>query len=102
MRGHARYRPISKKVNDTHGHPIGDQVIRSVARLFKQRLRKTDVGRALRWRNSLVILPQADAQRARQLLDRIRIGFSQFRHPAGAGHFLLHRVVRYCANRNPA
>ena len=32
-----------KKVNDTYGHPVGDQVIRSLAWLLKQRLRKTDI-----------------------------------------------------------
>ena len=76
-----------KKVNDTHGHPVGDQVIRSVAWLLKQRLRKTDVVGRYGGEEFLVILPQADAQRARQLLDRIRIDFSQFRHPLAQGTF---------------
>lgn len=32
-----------KQVNDTHGHPVGDQVIRSLAWLLKQRLRQSDI-----------------------------------------------------------
>ena len=35
----------------------------------------------------LVILPQADAERAHQLLDRIRVDFSQFHHPVKATSF---------------
>jgi diguanylate cyclase (GGDEF)-like protein len=70
-----------KKVNDTYGHPVGDQVIRSVAWLLKQRLRKTDAVGRYGGEEFLVILPQANADRARQLLDRIRMDFSHFRHP---------------------
>lgn len=76
-----------KKVNDTHGHPMGDQVIRSVAWLLKQRVRKTDAVGRYGGEEFLVILPQAEADRARQLLDRIRIDFSQFHHPVKGGSF---------------
>jgi diguanylate cyclase (GGDEF)-like protein len=76
-----------KKVNDTYGHPMGDQVIRSMAWLLKQRLRKTDSVGRYGGEEFLVILPQADAQRAHQLLDRIRVDFSQFHHPVNAASF---------------
>lgn len=76
-----------KKVNDTYGHPMGDQVIRSMAWLLKQRLRKTDAVGRYGGEEFLVILPQADAQRAGHLLDRIRIDFSEFRHPVNGGSF---------------
>lgn len=70
-----------KKVNDSYGHPMGDQVIRSVAWLLRQRVRKTDAVGRYGGEEFLVILPQANADRARQLLDRIRVDFSQFYHP---------------------
>ena len=76
-----------KRVNDTYGHPMGDQVIRSVAWLLKQRLRKTDAVGRYGGEEFLVILPQADAQRAHQLLDRIRVDFSQFMHPVKRSSF---------------
>lgn len=76
-----------KKVNDSYGHPTGDQVIRSVAWLLKQRLRKTDVVGRYGGEEFLVILPQAHADMARQLLDRIRMDFAQFRHPLANGSF---------------
>ena len=69
-----------KNVNDTYGHPLGDQVIRSLAWLLKQRLRKTDVVGRYGGEEFLVILPDADAARAHQLLDRIRVDFSLFQH----------------------
>ena len=70
-----------KKVNDTYGHPMGDQVIRSLAWLLRQRLRKTDAVGRYGGEEFLVILPDSDAQHARQVLDRIRVDFSHFRHP---------------------
>ena len=76
-----------KNVNDTYGHPMGDRVIRSVAWLLKQRVRKTDAVGRYGGEEFLVILPQAHADRARQLLERIRIDFSQFRHPVDGGSF---------------
>ena len=76
-----------KSVNDTYGHPMGDQVIRSMAWLLKQRLRKTDSVGRYGGEEFLVILPQANADRAAQLLDRIRVDFSQFHHPVNATSF---------------
>ena len=70
-----------KNVNDTYGHPMGDQVIRSVAWLLKQRVRKTDAVGRYGGEEFLVILPQANAAQARLLLDRIRLDFSQFSYP---------------------
>lgn len=71
-----------KNVNDRYGHPMGDQVIRSIAWLLKQRLRKSDAVGRYGGEEFLVILAHADVSRAHQLLERIRIDFSQFQHPA--------------------
>ena len=80
-----------KKVNDTlwppYGHPMGDQVIRSMAWLLKQRVRKTDAVGRYGGEEFLVILPQADAECAHHLLDRIRVDFSRFHHPVSATSF---------------
>ncbi len=76
-----------KKVNDTYGHPMGDQVIRSMAWLLRQRVRKTDAVGRYGGEEFLVILPQAHADRARQLLDRIRVDFSKFHYPVPSGSF---------------
>ena len=70
-----------KKVNDNYGHQVGDQVIRSMAWFLTQRLRKTDLIGRYGGEEFLLILPQADADLAMEVLDRIRRDFSQIKHP---------------------
>lgn len=69
-----------KSVNDKYGHPMGDEVIRNLAWLLKQRLRKTDLVGRYGGEEFLVILPGSDADQAFEILDRIRRDFSLIRY----------------------
>ena len=77
-----------KQVNDNYGHPVGDQVIRSLSWLLKQRLRKQDILCRYGGEEFLIALPHADAKQAYALMDRIRRDFSQIRHPYRDSYFL--------------
>jgi len=70
-----------KKVNDTYGHPVGDQVIRSLSWLLKQRLRKHDILCRYGGEEFLIALPHTTSQQAFTIMDRIRQDFAQIRHP---------------------
>jgi len=69
-----------KHVNDTYGHPVGDQVIRSLAWLLKGRLRATDIVCRYGGEEFLVVLREADEQVAFAVLDRIREDFASMPH----------------------
>ncbi len=69
-----------KAVNDTYGHPVGDRVIKSIARLLKQRLRENDLVGRYGGEEFAVILVDTDAQSAMKILDTIRHDFSLLRH----------------------
>ena len=77
-----------KQVNDTYGHPVGDQVIRSLSWLLKQRLRKHDVICRYGGEEFLIGLPHTDAEQAYAIVDRIRRDFAQIKHPYHDTHFL--------------
>jgi diguanylate cyclase (GGDEF)-like protein len=47
-----------KQVNDTHGHPAGDQLIREVADVLRERSRKSDVLARLGGDEFAVVLPR--------------------------------------------
>ena len=76
-----------KAVNDTYGHPMGDQVIRNVAWLLKQRVRKSDSVGRYGGEEFVVLLPGSNAQQAHTVLDRIRVDFSHIRQPVEDGWF---------------
>ncbi len=61
-----------KKVNDTYGHPVGDEVIRRVARVLEGAVRKIDVVARYGGEELAVIIEGADAAGAAQLAERIR------------------------------
>ena len=66
-----------KIANDTHGYPLGDRVIKSLALFLKRRLRKSDhIGR-LGGEEIAVILPDTDIANACKVLDDIRSRFAE-------------------------
>ncbi|MDA8129012.1 MAG: diguanylate cyclase [Betaproteobacteria bacterium] len=77
-----------KQVNDTYGHPVGDQVIRGLSWLLKQRLRKQDILCRYGGEEFLIGLPHTDGEEAFAMVDRIRQDFAQIRHPYRDSHFL--------------
>lgn len=61
-----------KKLNDTHGHPFGDEVLRAVSRTMSARLRSSDVACRYGGEEFAVILPNTDAPRAALLAEDVR------------------------------
>ncbi len=76
-----------KKVNDTYGHPAGDQVIKSLSRLLKQRLRGGDVIGRYGGEEFAVALPDTPIDGAIQVLDSIRASFAAIVQHVGARTF---------------
>lgn len=68
---------LFKSVNDTYGHPVGDQVIKSLARLLSQRLRKGDIAARYGGEEFAVVLPDTQLEDARLLIDSLRQQFAQ-------------------------
>jgi diguanylate cyclase (GGDEF)-like protein len=75
-----------KSVNDTYGHPVGDQVIRSLAWLLKGRLRSSDLIGRYGGEEFIVALGGIEPDDAWAVLDRIRSDFSRLphAHPGGS------------------
>ncbi|WP_136419148.1 diguanylate cyclase [Herbaspirillum sp. ST 5-3] len=69
-----------KRVNDTYGHPVGDQVIRAVSRLLQQRLRRGDIIGRYGGEEFALIMPTTPASTAAVVVDQIRASFSHIRH----------------------
>ncbi|CAN5295265.1 PleD family two-component system response regulator [soil metagenome] len=74
-----------KSVNDTYGHPVGDQVIRGLAWLLKGRLRSIDLIGRYGGEEFLIALPGVTPEQAHSVIDRIREDFSALPHPHKGG-----------------
>ncbi len=62
-----------KEYNDRFGHLNGDAVLRSLARMLKSSLRKSDMAFRYGGDEFTIILPVTEAYRARKIVDRVRL-----------------------------
>ncbi|NOY66001.1 MAG: diguanylate cyclase [Gammaproteobacteria bacterium] len=72
-----------KLVNDKYGHPVGDKVIKSLALMLKQRLRKSDTVGRYGGEEFAVILYDTDINNALQVMNKIRDSYASIVHKAG-------------------
>lgn len=65
-----------KRVNDTHGHGVGDEVLKAFADAVRRTVRESDVPARWGGEEFLILLPQTGAENARVVLERLRERFT--------------------------
>lgn len=78
-----------KRVNDSYGHLVGDQVLKALAYLLRQRLRLSDMLGRFGGDEYVVVLPDSDGGAAREKLNVIRQHFNAIEHSTGNGQFAV-------------
>ncbi len=68
-----------KRINDTYGHPIGDRVLKEVARRILRSIRIIDYAARYGGEEFAVILPSTGLVEAIRIAERVRISISE--HP---------------------
>lgn len=76
-----------KSVNDTYGHPTGDQVIIALARMLQQRLRASDIIGRYGGEEFAIIMHNLTAPAAAIVIDALRGDFARFSFTAGQTRF---------------
>jgi len=72
-----------KRVNDTHGHLAGDEVLKGLATELRQQVRDSDIVGRFGGEEFTVLLPRADAAEALAIAERLRRGASSLSICAG-------------------
>jgi diguanylate cyclase (GGDEF)-like protein len=66
-----------KQINDTYGHPVGDQVIQEFAKRCQCAVRDVDLIGRYGGEEILIFLPETDRQTAMQVADRLRASVAE-------------------------
>jgi two-component system, cell cycle response regulator len=61
-----------KQINDVHGHLAGDQVLRELAQLVKQRIRKEECFARYGGEEFAIVMPEAGPDNARRFAEKVR------------------------------
>ena len=72
-----------KRINDTHGHLAGDEVLKWLAGMLKKTLRTSDILCRYGGEEFLIVVPETDLDTAQQLAERLRAGIEQSEIPIG-------------------
>ncbi|HVP65874.1 MAG TPA: diguanylate cyclase [Anaeromyxobacteraceae bacterium] len=74
-----------KSVNDTYGHPVGDQVLQGTARVLLKEARATDLVARYGGEEFALVMPEADATGAAVIAERIRVRLRETPFPTELG-----------------
>ena len=68
-----------KKVNDTYGHPIGDVVLKGVAQVVRECVRKVDLAARYGGEEFAIVMPGSGPENSTPVAERIRQRIEAFR-----------------------
>ncbi len=89
-----------KKINDHHGHLVGDQVLKELARTVKQQIREVDF--FARWGGEeFVILLQANLSHAHEIAEKLRLLLAEQPFCIGRQVTSSFGVTVYCSGESP-
>ena len=74
-----------KRINDTHGHDVGDQAIIATACMARQALRTEDVFGRIGGEEFAAMLPMTRLDKAEQVAERLRLAIAGIRLPLDSG-----------------
>ncbi len=75
-----------KQINDTHGHPIGDRLLASIAAIIKKQFRQMDVLARYAGDEFVAIMPMASGDVATMVAERLRAAVESHQFALRTGH----------------
>ena len=72
-----------KKYNDTHGHPKGDGILKGVAKILKDTVRKSDTAARYGGEEFVIIFPETGVEEASLVAEKLRMEVETHDFPGG-------------------
>ena len=82
-----------KFINDTYGHPLGDEVLRTTAQLLKQQVRRNDYIARMAGDEFAMVLKNTDIENATRIAHKIHDCINETRIPLPVGHMQLQSSI---------
>ena len=70
-----------KRINDTYGHRMGDEILKLFAQTIEKNLRKTDTFARWGGEEFVILLTQTDLRQAEIAMEKLRSAIEETRHP---------------------
>lgn len=74
-----------KRINDSHGHKLGDSVLEKLAEVCRRLLREVDIIGRVGGEEFAILLPETDKDEAAEVAERLRAELAAARTPLPAG-----------------
>jgi len=90
-----------KRINDTYGHKVGDEVLRELAKVIKSIIRKTDF--VVRWGGEefVILAPETDLDGALKLAEKLRQTVEKHQFPTVKNVTISLGVAQYIDEETP-
>ena len=82
-----------KALNDTHGHNVGDQVLRDISSILMKDMREIDTVARYGGEEFVILLPETGYQAAQQIANRLRRAVEQANFFAGSPDKVEHLTI---------
>ncbi len=82
-----------KFINDTYGHPLGDEVLRTTAQLLKQQVRRNDYIARMAGDEFAMVLKNTDIENATRIAHKLHDCINETRIPLPVGHMQLQSSI---------
>jgi diguanylate cyclase (GGDEF)-like protein len=82
-----------KTLNDTHGHNVGDQVLRDISSILMKDMREIDTVARYGGEEFVILLPETGYQAAKQIANRLRRAVEQANFFAGSPDKVEHLTI---------
>jgi len=82
-----------KRLNDTHGHHVGDQILREIGSILVKDMREVDTVARYGGEEFVIILPETNETAALYVAERLRRAVERTKFFTGATHSIQHLTI---------